>query len=71
MVSFYRVSHLLVDLGWVGIDFSCANICPVLLGLLGIWQKRLCSRVRWRNTELKVNPTYPTQVSEQMNSPVL
>ena len=37
----YRVSHLVWDLGLVDCDFECSPVCPVLLGLIGIWQKRL------------------------------
>ena len=41
--------------------------CPTLLGLMGIWQKRLGSWARWWNTEIKVNPT---QVSAHLGHPV-
>ena len=37
---------------WVDLDMSC----PGLLGMMGIWQKRLCSWARWGNTKIKVNP---------------
>ena len=37
----YRVAHLVVNLGWVDMDFECSTVCPILLGLMGIWQKRL------------------------------
>ena len=66
-LSPYRVIHLLWDLGWVGLEFSCSTVCPVLLGLMGIWQKRISNWARWWNTQIKVNPT---QVLEQMNHPV-
>ena len=65
--SKYRVIRQLWDLGWVDSDFSCSTVCPVQLGLMWIRQNRLCSWVRWWNTDIKVNPT---QVSEQMNHPV-
>ena len=42
-------------------------VCPVLLGLMGIGQKRLYNWARSWNTRIKVNPT---QVHEQMNHPV-
>ena len=62
----YRVSHLLVDLGWVGY-FECSTVCPILLGLVEIWQKRLGSWTRWWNIQIKVNPN---QVHEQIRHPV-
>ena len=51
----------------VDFDFSCSTACPVLLWLIGIWQKRLCSWARWWNTQIKVNPSL---VSQQMKHPV-
>ena len=54
---------MLVQLGWVDLDFECSTVCPILPGLKGIWQKWLGSRARWRSTKIKVNPT---QVHEQM-----
>ena len=63
MLDQYRVIHL----GWVDFYLSCSTFCPVLLGLMGIWQKGLCNWARWWNTQIKVNPT---QVLEQMNHPV-
>ena len=29
-------------LDWVDLDFECSTVCPILLGLMGVWQKRLC-----------------------------
>ena len=55
-------------LGWVDLNFECFTSWPILPGLMGIWQKRLGSRARWWNTQIKVNPT---QVHEQMGHPVL
>ena len=55
-------------LGFVDLNFECSTVCPTLLGLLGIWQKRLGSWARWWNREIKVNPT---QVYEDMGRPVL
>ena len=52
----YRVSHLVWDLGLVDCDFECSPVCPVLLGLVGIWQKRLCNWARWSNIQIKFNP---------------
>ena len=43
-------------------DFSYSTVYPV--GLMGIWQKWLCSWARWWNAQIKVNPT---RVSKQMN----
>ena len=45
----YRVTHLLANLGWVVMDFDCSTVCPILLGLVGIWQKWLSSWARWWN----------------------
>ena len=30
-------------LGWVDLDVECSTLCPILLGLMGIRQKRLVS----------------------------
>ena len=35
--------HVQGDFCWVYFDFSCSTVCPVLLGVMGIWQKRLGS----------------------------
>ena len=43
ILSRYRVTHLLANLGWVDLGFDCSTVCPILLGLVGIWQKRLSS----------------------------
>ena len=59
----YRVSHLLVNLGWVNSEFESSTVCQVLLGLMRICQKCLASLARWLNKQVKVNPT---QVHEQM-----
>ena len=52
---FYRVTHLLSDLGWVDLDFGCSTV-----HLLG--QHRSCS-----TAQTEVNPT---QVREEMDHPV-
>ena len=41
MTYVYRVTHLLANLGWVDLNFDCSTVCPILPGLVGIWQKRL------------------------------
>ena len=41
--DYYKVTHLLLNLGWVDLDFDCSTVCLILLGLVGIWQKRLSS----------------------------
>ena len=61
------VSHLLVHLGWVDLDFECSRVCQILPGLMGIRQKWRGSWARWWNTQIKVSPT---QVHEQMGHPV-
>ena len=63
----YRASHVLIDWVFGDLDFECSTVCPTLLGLMGIWQKRLGSWARWGNTEIQVNPT---QVYEDMGRPV-
>ena len=55
-------------LGFVFLDFECSTVCPTLLGLMGIWQKRLGSSASRWNTEIKVNLT---QVSAHLGHPVL
>ena len=54
-------------LGFVDLDYGCSTVCSTLLGLMGIWQKRLGSWARWWNTEIKVNLT---QVSAHLVHPV-
>ena len=49
-------------------DFECSTVGPTLLGLIGIWQKRLGIWTRWWNTQIKVNPS---QVHENMGSDTL
>ena len=67
ILSKYRVSHLVVHLGWVDLDFECSTVCPFLLGPMRIWQKRLGSWASWWNTQIKVNAT---QMHDQMRHPV-
>ena len=55
-------------LGFVDLDYECSTVCPTLLGLMGIWQKRLGSLPRWWNTDIKVNPT---QVSAHLGHPAV
>ena len=45
----YRVIHLLVDRVRVDLNFECSTVCPVLLGLMGIWQKQLGKMVERPN----------------------
>ena len=45
----YRVAHLVADLGWLDLDFECSTVCPILPGLMGIWQKGLGKTVEHRN----------------------
>ena len=37
----YRVGQVVVDLGWVDIDFGHFATCPILLGQLEVWQNGL------------------------------
>ena len=43
----YRVTHHMANLGWVDFDFDSSTVCPILPGLVGIWQKLLSSWERW------------------------
>ena len=52
----------------VVLDFECSTICPIMPGLIGIWQKRLGIWPKWWNTQIKVNPA---QVHVQMEHPVV
>ena len=45
--TLFRVSNLLAHLEWVDLDFECSTVCPILPGLMVIWQKGLGSRARW------------------------
>ena len=36
-------------LGWVDMNFECSTVCPILPGLMGIWQKRLGKMVEHPN----------------------
>ena len=54
--SDYRVTHLLANLGWVDLDFDCSTVCPILLGLVWIWQKRLSTWARWWNIPNQSQP---------------
>ena len=37
-------------LGWVDLNLECSTVCPILHGLMGIWQKGLGIWARWCNT---------------------
>ena len=58
----YRESHLVMD--WVELNFECSIVCPIMPGPMGTWQKRLSSWTRWRNTEIKVNPSKVRDVTD-------
>ena len=36
-------------LGYVDLDFECCTVCPILPGLMGIWQKQLGKMVEHQN----------------------
>ena len=46
-------------LGFVDLDLECSALCPTLLGLMGIWQKRLGT---WASTQ-KSKSTHPRSTS--------
>ena len=60
--------HLVLHLGWQDLDFHCSAVCPILHGLMGIWQKGLSSWARRWMIQIKVNPT---KVHDQINHPVV
>ena len=49
----YREVHLIAVLGWVDLYLGCSTVCPIRLGLMGIWQNWLCSWARWWNIQIK------------------
>ena len=49
---------------WADLDFECSTVCPILLGLMGMCQKRLQDG---GTAQIKVNPT---QVRQEMGHPV-
>ena len=61
----YRVTHLLANMGWVGLDFGCSTLCLVLPGLMGYWQNWLSSWARCLNipNQSQPNPDLPGDVS--------
>ena len=62
--TFHRVSHLLVDLGWVDFDFGLPLSCPVASAKFPSAQAELGRQ--W-NTQ---NLSQPNQVHNQMGHPV-
>ena len=65
--AMYSVIDLLRDLGWVDFDFGVPTSCPAAQPLL----PNSHSQQNWTDggtNKIKVNPT---QVSEQMNHPVV
>ena len=42
-VYLYRVAHLVVNLGWVDLNFDYSTVCLILHGLMEVWQNRLGS----------------------------
>ena len=53
----YRVGHLLANLSWVDFDFESSTDCPILPGLMEIWQTWLGKWARRWNKEIQVNPS--------------
>ena len=53
-ISVYRAFHQLADLGWVDFDLDSYAVCPILLGLMGIWQNWLSN---WHISNILVNPS--------------
>ena len=52
-------------MGWVDYDFGYSSVCLVLLGQMGIWQKRLVNRAKkWNIIKLKSQPNQGTQKLE-------
>ena len=63
----YRVSHHLVDLGWVDFDFAYSTVYLILLVQTRDWQNWLSSWASGWNIQMKANPT---QVRKLMVQPV-
>ena len=59
----YRVTHLLVNLGWVDFNFGCYTLCLVLPGPMRNWQNWLSCWARGGTSQIKINPT---QVRQEM-----
>ena len=66
--TIYRVSHLVLHLGWADFGLGYSTTCQIMPGLWGIWQKWLGSWATWWSIQINVNPT---QVHDQMRHPVL
>ena len=47
------MAHLVANLGWVDLNFDYSTVCLILLGLMGVWQKRMGSWARWWNSQIK------------------
>ena len=54
-MMYYRVTHLLMNLGWIDFDFGCSTLSLILPGLMGNWQNWLSSWARWWNI---TNPSH-------------
>ena len=63
-------------LGLLDLDFEHSTVSPILLRLMGIWQKRLGNWARWWNTERPISLRNGPQITinhihEQMGQLVL
>ena len=67
LLYLYRVSHLLVDLGWVDLDFSVPPSCIAAQPLLPNSHQPRQNRADSGTLKIQVNPT---QILGQMNHPV-
>ena len=47
--ALHRVFHLLVEMGWVDLEFDFSTVCLTLPVQMEIWQKRLGNMVEHRN----------------------
>ena len=57
---------MLVDWVRVDLNFGCFTVCPILPGLMGIWQKWLDSWARWVEHP---NQSQPTQGPRALGTP--
>ena len=43
-------------LGFVDLEFECSTVCPTLLVLMGIWQKRQLGKLVEHRNQSQTNP---------------
>ena len=56
LISLYRVTQQVTDLGWVEFDFGFSTVCPILLGLMRDRQRGQGSGQDEWKIQIIVNP---------------